>query len=454
MSDFVSLQTALSGLRAAQTQMTVAGQNVANTSTAGYTREVVNLTASPPYQTVAGWMGSGVEVTSITRARDAFLDASVRTTSNLQAGSQATANLLQQAEQILGEPSQGISAPLNALFSAFESAANNPSDSSARATVMAALNDLTTRIRQVASGWNTLADQTQQDITAKVATVNSQLAQVASLNKDIAAASGSGIPNSLLDQRDRLLDQLASEVGATSVTDPDGSVRVELGSTSLVDGISVNSLTFNANNTITSAQGGAVVAGGAVGGEQSVLVNNLPALQAKLNTFTQDLATALNAQHAAGFTPAGTSGGPLLTYAPGDAALTVTVAVTDPSQLALSDAAGPPFPVNNGVNAQNLADLQTALAATGGTATLAGSVRNLATGLGVATAASVQTANNQQATLQAMQSTRTGNTGVSIDEEMTNLMEAQRSYQASARVMTTVDATLNTLINSTGLVGR
>lgn len=454
MSDFVSLQTALSGLRAAQTQMTVAGQNVANTATAGYTREVVNLTSSPPYQTTAGWMGSGVEVTSITRARDAFLDASVRTTSNLQAGSQAKADLLQQAEQILGEPSQGISTPLNALFSAFEGAANNPSDSSARASVIAALSALTTRIQQVSSGWNALATHAQQDVTAKLATVNDQLAQVASLNVDIAAAVGSGNPNSLLDQRDRLLDQLASEVGATSVTDPDGSVRVELGSTSLVDGNHVNALSLTPSGAITNAQGATVVAGGAVGGEQSVLVNDLPGLQANLNGFTQDLAAALNAQHAAGFTPGGVPGGPLLTYAPGNAALTVTVAIANPSQLALSDAGGPPFPVNNGVNAQSLADLQTGLAAAGGTATLAGSMRDLATGLGVATAASVQTANNQQATLQAVRSTRTGSTGVSIDEEMTNLMEAQRSYQASARVMTTVDATLNTLINSTGLVGR
>jgi flagellar hook-associated protein 1 FlgK len=128
--------------------------------------------------------------------------------------------------------------------------------------------------------------------------------------------------------------------------------------------------------------------------------------------------------------------------------------VTDPSQLALSSAAGPPFPTYNGVNAQALADLRTAPAASGGTLSLGGALQSLVTDLAGSTSNVVGTAQSQSSLLASIQSARSGSEGVSIDEEMANMMEAQRAYQAAARVMTVVDENLDTLINHTGIVGR
>src|ERR1700704_3565616 len=93
MSDFVSLQTALSGLRASQARMNTIGHNLANVNTPGYTRQIVNLTEASPYQSPSGWMGAGVDVTGINRARDAFLDARVRSSSDTQAGFQTRGGL-------------------------------------------------------------------------------------------------------------------------------------------------------------------------------------------------------------------------------------------------------------------------------------------------------------------------------------------------------------------------
>jgi flagellar hook-associated protein 1 FlgK len=134
--DFVSLQTALSGLRAAQAQMNTIGQNMANVNTPGYTRQIVDLTEALPYQSPSGWLGTGVEVSGINRARDAFLDARVRSTSDTQAGLQARADLLQSTETVMGEPSQGISGPLAAVWSAFENAASSPADTGARTAAL------------------------------------------------------------------------------------------------------------------------------------------------------------------------------------------------------------------------------------------------------------------------------------------------------------------------------
>ena len=455
MSDFVSLNTALSGLRAAQTRMTTVGQNIANVDTPGYTRQVVTLSGSNPYFSPVGWLGAGVDVASITRAHDGFLDARVRAGSDAQSSLQARADLLQRAESTLGEPSQGLTGPLSALWSAFENVASSPADSSARTTALTAVGNLTTRIQQVAAGLTQLGADARQALSAKVGDLNTKLQQVADLNRIIGAASGSGAPNDLLDRRDQLLDQLASEAGATVIQSQAGPARVVIGAISAVDGTSATALTLRSDGTIgVGSSGPAVTVGGEIGGYQSFLSGDLAGVQARLDNFVQDFASALNAQHAAGFAPDGSSGGPLLTYSAGAPAATLAVAITDPAKLALSSAAGPPFPTNNGVNAQALADLRATLAAGGGTTTLGGALQSMATDLGATTASVVSSAQSQQSLLQAVQSARQGSQGVSMDEEMTNMMEAQRAYEAAARVMTTVDATLDVLVNHTGMVGR
>lgn len=454
MPDFVTLQTALSGLRAAQVRMSTAGQNLANVDTPSYTRQIVDLTEARPYQTLSGWLGSGVDVAGITRARDAFLDARVRSSGDSQAGFQTRADLLQRTETVLGEPSQGISEPLAAVWSAFENAASSPADSGARTAALSAVDNLASRVRQVASGWSQIAGDAQQSLSAAVSDVNSKLGQVATLNDAIRAGSMSGPPNDLLDQRDALLDQLANEAGATSILSPDGTARVVIGGLSMVNGSTATPLTLRPDGTLADPSGMTAVAGGTIGGYQSFLSTDLPAYRARLDGFATDLAAALNGQHASGFSPDGQPGGPLLAYAASAPAATLSLAFTDPTKLALSSAAGPPFPTYNGVNAQALADLRTAPAASGGTLTLGSAVQSLVTDLAATTSNVLGTAQSQSSLLQSMQSARASSQGVSIDEEMTNMMEAQRAYQAAARVMTAVDENLDTLVNHTGVAGR
>jgi flagellar hook-associated protein 1 FlgK len=353
----------------------------------------------------------------------------------------------------MGEPSQGISGPLAAVWSAFENAASSPADTGARTAALGALDNLATRVRQVAAGWSQIRGDVQQSLSAAVTDVNSKLGQLATLNGAIAAST-SGSPNDLLDQRDVLLDKLATEAGATSILSPDGTARVVIGGLSVVNGTSATPLTLQAGGTLADPSGTTAVAGGTIGGYQTFLSSDLPAYQAQLDGFATDLANALNAAHANGFTPAGQPGGPLLTYNPSSAAATLSAAITDPSKLALSSAAGPPFPTYNGVNAQALADLRTASVASGGTLSLGGALQSLVTGLAATTSNVVGTAQSQSSLLQSMQSARQASQGVSIDEEMANMMEAQRAYQAAARVMTAVDQNLDTLVNHTGIVGR
>ena len=204
---------------------------------------------------------------------------------------------------------------------------------------------------------------------------------------------------------------------------------------------------------ITHSSGVAVAVGGELAGFQSYLTNELPSFQATLDTFVRDLADALNSQHAAGYTPAGGSGGDLLSYIPGREAASLTVAVSDHSQIAAAGS-GPPVAEYDAINVEALAALRTTLAADGGTITLDESMRSLVAYVGELTSAAASGARSQAAMTAAAENGRLQAHGVSIDEEMVNLITYQRAYEAAARVMTAVDESLDTLINRTGLVGR
>jgi len=276
---------------------------------------------------------------------------------------------------------------------------------------------------------------------------------VADVNQAIVDAGSMYTPNQLLDRRDLLLDSLASIVGASSVIADDGTVQVTLAGTTLVNRTVVTPVTLRPDLQL-DVSGTALPAGGEIGGYQRFLIDDLPALRSNLDAFAQDLATTLNAQHAAGWVNPTTHGGALLTYTAGDAARTLTSAVTDPSDLAVSSDPGPPFPAFNGANAQALANLRTALSAAGGTDTLDGRAQALAIDLGAKVAAAGRRVDTANALASAANTARDAQHGVSLDEELMELTQAQHAYEAAARLISIVDEAMDTLINRTGIVGR
>lgn len=456
MSDSVSLYTALSGLHAARARMEVASNNVANVSTDGYTRQRADLNPRQRDQAPYGMVGGGVQISGIVRMRDSFLDSTFRSGADLSGRSSIRAELLGRAETVLSEPDQGLTGPLADLWSSFEDLASNPTNAGSRASVLGAVNDLATRVREVATGWDRLATDARARMQDQVSTVNDMLSQVAGLNRAIAETSSdpTARPNDLLDSRDSLIDALARSIGATATTLADGSVKVSLDGVSLVDGISATTLSTGSDGTVRTKSGIALNLGGEIGGFHDFLSTDLPGIRADLDTFAQDLAASLNTQHQAGWVSSTEAGGPLLSYTPGSAALSLKGVITDSAKLALSSTQGPPFPAFDVGNAQALANLRTALSAGGGTATLGAVAGGVAVRLGSAAATSKRAADSQLSIASAAEAARQSGHGVSLDEEMTELMSAQHAYEAAARVMTTVDSSLDTLINRTGLVGR
>ena len=455
MSDFVSLYTAFSGLQAAQAALDTASHNIANVGTDGYTRQRVELGSRIPHQQPFGPVGTGVSVEDITRSRNEFLDVRYRDSVAGERLFTTLGELLGGIEASLGEPDHGITSTLGSLWNAFEDVALDPPDTAARMAVLGGLEAVAEQIRGVATAWDQAAADVSESLDATIADVNRHLDEIASLNRSILEGRGApGSPNDLLDERDRLIDRLAALAGVTATVTDSGAARVSLNGLALVHDTAVSHLSRDGDGSLVHPSGAPVDPGGELAGRWTFLDVEFPAHRAALDTFAADLADALNAQHAAGYTLDGVAGGLLLDYSAGAAASTLAVAVTGPDDLAAASSAGPPVPAFDGTNIDALVALRLDLVAGGGTSTIDDAARALVGGVASATAAARSAATSQRGVSAAAAAARTEAHAVSIDEEMVNLLTFQRAYEAAARVMTAVDQTLDTLINRTGVVGR
>jgi flagellar hook-associated protein 1 len=453
MPDFSALNTAYSGLRAAQVGIDTASHNVANAHTEGYTRQIVDLQTRYPFLSQYGPLGSGVEVARISRARDSFLDDRVRSAYDTQGALRERADLLGRLEGQMNEPDLGVSRALGQVWAAFEDVALNPADNAARSNALSELRNLTGRINGVRAGWDRLEADASDRVQLTVNDANLILRQLADLNTEIQNTTAfAGQPNDLLDQRDLLIDKLSQMVGASSQVQANGTVRVVLGGVGLVDGSSIQQMTVGAApGYAVTAAGVAVPIGGEISGVHRFLTSDLPTYRTRLDTFSIDLVNAFNTQHALGTTAPGVPGGALLSYVAANPSGSITVAISNPALLAVS---GAPYAPNSGTNAQALSNLRTSLAANTSTQTFDASIRGFITDLGALTQTETRAAQSQDELVAAAELTRKGTQGVSLDEEMVQMLQFQHSYSASARMMTTVDQMLETLIKGTGVVGR
>jgi flagellar hook-associated protein 1 len=453
LSTFTGLQTALRGLLASQQEIDLTGHNIANAGTAGYSRQSATLVTSQPIRTTSGLLGTGVTVQGYQRVRDSFIDTQLRAQTMLKGQAQATQDGLSQVEGVLNEPSDnGLSNLLGAYWAAWQNVTNAPEDVASRQALAQSAASLANGFNTLANQLNTITTQTQQQQDLTMQQVNAMGAQIAQLNQAITASEMTGAtPNDLLDQRDLLIDKL-SELGNTTVSVTSGqpgnlgSVDITFGGTALVTGNAAASpaLTYAGLSSITSGQ---------LAGMQAVIdkINDpTTGYLTSLNTLAATIASATNTQHAAGFDLYGNAGGDFFDVTSGNEAATLAV---DPAILATPQliAASSNGEVGDSSNATAIADLQQSALLAG--ATIDQSYSQLVTQIGGDSQLAQQNLSNQTALVQTLTNQRSSVSGVSLDEEMTNLLQFQRGYQAAARALTAMDQMIDQLINRTGAVG-
>ena len=447
VSTFMGLETTLRGILAQQLALDVTGHNIANANTVGYSRQRASLVATDPYTVPgvtrppqAGQLGTGVDVDQYERVRDAFVDIQLRAQTMLNGANQATQDGLQQVEQAFNEPSDsGLNSLLAKYWSAWQDVSNSPENLATRQALAAAASSLAGGFNQVSQQLSTLQTQTATNVTYTINDVNSIGTQIAALNDAIAKSTVTGDhPNDLLDQRDLLIDKL-SELGNVALTNgANGAVDVSIGGAALVTGATSATLAEASLTSLTSGKLSALV---------RLRDTTIPGYQTQLNTIASTLISQTNTAHAAGFDLSGTAGG---TFFTGTDAATIGVnsaLVTNPALIAASGNGQP------GNAAAALAINTLRGTAVIGSATIDQAYSQLVTRIGSDSQEAQRSLDTSSLLASTLQSKRDSVSGVSLDEEMTNMVRFQRGYQASARALSAMDDMLDTLITRTGRVG-
>jgi flagellar hook-associated protein 1 FlgK len=467
-SAFFGLNTALSALSAAQAQLDTAAHNTANASTDGYSRQRVRLVASAPFSLPAfnksglpGQIGTGVSVAAIERARDSFLDVQIRTQEQSSGYWDARRDELAKVETIFPEPSDsGLGTVLSKFWSAWQDVASDPTSTAARAALTEQAGSLAARLNRDSGQLATVATGIDAEMSSRVGEINDIARQLASLNEQIQRVVVSGDnANDLADQRDLLLDRLNVMLPTTVEPQSDGSVTVLVGGTDLVNHGMARPMTaaLNASGHVEPqwSDGSAVDLGT---GQLSALVEvrdtTLAAYRGTLDTLAQGVADAVNILHQSGTDETGAAGLPFFTYTAGNVAgsLAVNAAIiADPRLVAA--ASGPNAP-GDGSIAGKIADLRSALIFGSGSQTASDMYAGLISRIGSDTRQGAEMSANQALVVDHLERRRESISGVSLDEEATNMIQFQHAYQAAARVITAVDEMLDQLINRTGIVGR
>jgi flagellar hook-associated protein 1 FlgK len=464
-TEFGTIGTALSALQAERKALEVTGQNIANANTAGYTRQRAVMTAVggsviPAMYSKSDGVGAGVNLTDVQRLQDAFLEQRGNTENGTLSNLQSMQSTLSDIENSFGEPGDGgLQALLSSYWNGWDDVANNPGDAAARTALIGTAQSLATGLNVAAGSLSSQWKSSRESLQSIVNNVNGTAANIASLNKAIVAATSAGNhPNDLMDQRDLLIRQLSTQIGASTRVNSDGSTDVFVGGSALVSGSLSRQLTVSGATAVDQATSNPVnlswadtgqvvnTASGQVGGLLNALNATIPSYASQLDAVAAQLVTSVNAQQGAGYDLTGAVGGPFFDPAKTTAA-SITVVLTDPNGVAASsnppalDANGNPVVSLDGSNAQKLANFSS----TGADALY----RQMIVRLGSESQSAQQKVTTQQSVVQQIQQSRDSAAGVDLDEEQTNLITYQQAYNAAAKFLSVIDSVLDTLINRT-----
>lgn len=517
-STFHGLETAKRSLFTQQAALQTTGHNVANANTVGYSRQTVNMVATRPleavgmqHSTASGQLGTGVEFNSIKRVRESFLDSQFRNENKTFGSWEVQADTLQKLETIVNEPSDtGLRAVMDNFWKSWHDLSENPEDITARKLVRETAKAVTDAFNQTGRQLDDLSADITENIGVKVKQINTALETISNLNLNIRRIEGMGDnANDLRDQRDLLVDELSKVINISSFEGADGSFTLSMGGTNL---ISDDTFTAVSVDGLQSAVASGDLNGGEAYGmfvsrdkyvanyrqQLDTLVNGLANgdIEVKIpagsvlpdgitldgvtytgaaRTLSSDLTVTvkgLNGLHQLGYTmmdpPKGggsffvsSDGGPLTAE---NIQLNPDI-IADAGNIASSmRTAGSPEAVVKGnkdlaMLIAQFSEMKIDFSSVAtGAATAKGTVndffRSVVGQLGVEADEANRQVTNAKIVVDQVDSRRQSVSGVSLDEEMSNMLLFQHAYNAAARFMTTIDETLDKIINGMGTVGR
>lgn len=494
MSLFGTLGTATGGMSANELALQTSSHNIANTNTDGYSRQRVHLETQLPYHMAGvGEIGTGVKASSVDRIVDSFVQSQVRTANGTYNNYTQKSDVLGQLESLFNEPSDnGVISQMNTMFDNWTNLANNPDMATAKTLVVQNSSTLTDSINQLANNMDKLSDNTLTTITKNALDFNNKIGQLADVNKQIFTASVGGTsPNDLLDRRDQLLKDIAgiTDIGVTF--DANGRASVSLSGQTVLDGTdptkpartmavvkdanTVYNATADVNTTSSLAtsntQSGQVVlvsadgsVSGAVGSDGQIkglqdAMDEITNRRSQLNTLAYQIGSQINTTLAPSnastqfYTLASTDDAAtkFSTYdATYDYAqnLHVNPTLVNNAQ-SLKVGVTTSSPAGDGTLAFNVTKLANTKDASG--LTFSDHYNTMVTQNGIFKQQADNKSSAQLALLNQLEYKNEAVSGVSINEEMSDVIRFQQGFQANARIISVVSEMLDTLINRTGV---
>jgi flagellar hook-associated protein 1 len=437
---FAGLHIASNALDAFQHAINVTSNNVTNASTPGYARQQVVLSADS-FDSIST-VGGGVSYAGTVDSRDEYAERSVRQSLSQQGEATQRATDYARLQQIVPiDGTSGISTALDGFFSAFSSLTTAPNDTTARQLALDQASQVTQKFHQAAEALDQAKQGTQQDLTAQANQVNTIAAKIASINRQFEQNAEATADPGLNAQMSQSLDELSQYADVTVLKQDNGTVMVSVGQSLLVSGDRSLPLQWasGAGQRVLQDSQGNDMCHSLRSGSLSELLNQAnnvePAMESNLNQMALAFATAVNGALQTGVDESNNAPAQdLFGFDPvAGAAATITVNPLQAADLALAD---PTAPGGNAI-AVKVADLrQSALA---GGATLTQFYGNMAAQVGQ----SLSNAENDQTTAESLtsqaQTLRSDIQGVSLDQEAVNLLEYQRSYDATSQFVKVIN---------------
>ncbi len=452
---FLGINMASQTLRSMQRALDTTGHNIANVNTVGYSRQTVDFSTLAPLDFYnQGWhtAGQGVGISGINRIRDQYLDASARNASSNLGKYSTLATGLGRIDQIYGEPSNtGIANALDGFFNAWSSLASAPSDVASRAAVRNAGQTLTDRIRSTYAGMGAEKTRTQTEIAATFSQIDSIANEIAQLNADIKRYSVSGHQaNDLMDRRDLAVQNLSSLVNVSVERFEDGSYAVYAAGATLVDSAGARGFAKTYDAAAGTVSDGTMtyrVTGGSLAGHLSSL-NSMNNQMASLDRLANTLRTEVNVLHMTGTNALGQTG---IQFFNGTNAPPQTGAIdfnlsTDVAASADGIAAGVTANPGDAGLALTFSKLRDVQIVGLSNQTFQGFYRSQINAVANEAAYYDMASETERSISTQIEQQQQSVMGVSIDDEMANMMRFQRSYQAAAKAMTIFDQVAEDLL--------
>ncbi len=451
MGIFGILSLGKQGIFASQFGLNTTSNNITNANTPGYARERANFIAAYPQQTVYGPIGNGVDIASLQRLRDRSLDFQYWSQHSFLGNAESKEKYLNQIQNIFNDLNEdGFSNALDDFWSSWMNLSNQPADMASRSIVIEKSQALVSKFHEKASRLQSLSGSMVKDIQMTLDRINTLCQQIADANGKIVQTNRSKFKNvTLMDKRDQLIDQLSILVHVNATDGKNGVTNVSVGSISLVDGATVTPLQLDQSKTqlaLKFKNGNDIQdIGGKIGGLLEIKNQVISKIQKKLNDFAKNFVTSVNTIHKKYYGLDAYDGRNFFDPS-GLSADTIAInrkLVKDPKQIAVSSDGS----IGDNSGAMAMAALKDQTIMNSGVSTFSEFYGQLISEIGEKANQNALSISENKAIVQSLDNQRQSVMGVSIEEEMVNMIKYQHSLQASSKIISATDEMIQSILN-------